>query len=111
MPAVMLSEARRCLLLSVALLWWRTVPSASAVPPCDSACQRSQRTALYQLYEATGGPAWVNNSGWALNSSNFCTWFGVICCSPNNSSDVSEEELNAATRLKLSCVPTRTFAK
>ena len=105
------ARARHCWLLSVAIIWLRTVPCSSAVPPCDSKCQSLQRSALYQLYEATGGPVWANNSGWASNSSNFCTWFGIICCSPNNSSDASEDELKAATRLKLSCIPTRTFAK
>ena len=36
----------------------------------------NQRQTL--LYQATGGAAWKNNSGW-LGGSEPCGWFGVSC--------------------------------
>ena len=36
---------------------------------------------LCELYAATGGPWWTNNSGWSdcPNTSSSCAWFGVDC--------------------------------
>jgi len=39
----------------------------------------SERDILLEFYQATGGPTWKTNHGWAENSLDFCKWHGVIC--------------------------------
>jgi len=36
------------------------------------------RDALMELYSATDGANWKNNSGWG-STANYCTWYGVQC--------------------------------
>ena len=37
--------------------------------------------ALVSFYNSTGGPSWINKTGWVNNATNcnVCTWFGVQC--------------------------------
>eukprot|EP00957_Ditylum_brightwellii_P182126 13876351-Ditylum_brightwellii.AAC.1 len=40
----------------------------------------SEREILLKLYDATGGPNWNKNDGWANGGSgSFCSWYGVGC--------------------------------
>lgn len=49
--------------------------SASAYAAVPS----SQRDALIAIYDATGGPGWLNNAGWKGAAGTECDWFGVDC--------------------------------
>ena len=39
----------------------------------------TEQSALEAFYQATGGAAWRNNSGWAQAGTDPCTWYGVAC--------------------------------
>lgn len=52
-----------------------------------------EREALIELYTATSGSQWHNNSGWQDFSSNECDWFGVSC--DVSRSNVTGLQLNA----------------
>jgi Leucine-rich repeat (LRR) protein len=39
----------------------------------------NERDILLEFYQATGGDSWKSNHGWAENSSDYCTWHGVVC--------------------------------
>ena len=38
-----------------------------------------ERTALIDLYNQTGGPSWVDNTGWLGAVGTECNWYGVVC--------------------------------
>ena len=42
------------------------------------------RTALTAFYNAAGGPSWYNNTGWLDDSTQPCSWYGVVCSSELN---------------------------
>ncbi len=54
----------------LAVLW--TLPANAQVPT-------TERDALIDLYNATNGAAWTDNSGWLGPAGTECTWHGVIC--------------------------------
>ena len=37
------------------------------------------RTVLFELFEATGGPSWTNSKNWKNDNIPLCDWFGVTC--------------------------------
>jgi hypothetical protein len=37
-----------------------------------------EKAALLDIYDATGGPGWRNNSNWGTPAG-ACTWYGVSC--------------------------------
>ena len=55
-----------------------TLVVLAAAVAVASAQTDKYRTALMDLYTATGGASWKNNSGWGT-SAHYCTWFGVSC--------------------------------
>ncbi len=50
-----------------------------AAPPLRAAIPAGERTALLDLYNATGGPGWTNKTNWTFVGVPECTWFGVTC--------------------------------
>ena len=59
--------------------------SGNCVVNCTSPlsyCSNVERWALVDLYLATNGPAWVNNSNWMIGATP-CAWFGVTCQTAN----------------------------
>lgn len=59
-------------------------PGAEAVLPA------AEINALRALYKATGGAAWKNNSGWLVDGTDPCSWFGVQCAVTGGQQHVSE---------------------
>jgi hypothetical protein len=61
-----------------------TEPAATAAAAFD--CENvaeipfAECETLVAFYEATGGPEWVDNTGW-LASNTPCSWFGISCSS------------------------------
>ncbi|MCG3192800.1 MAG: hypothetical protein DIJKHBIC_02047 [Thermoanaerobaculia bacterium] len=50
-----------------------TVNQGAGIPPAE-------RQALIDIYNATGGPAWNDNSGWSTQvEGTECSWAGVVC--------------------------------
>jgi len=49
----------------------------------DSVTCHPDFSSLVALYNATGGPSWINKSGWqngaAGTNCNVCTWYGISC--------------------------------
>jgi Leucine-rich repeat (LRR) protein len=37
------------------------------------------KTVLFELFEATGGPSWTNSKNWKKDNVPLCDWFGVTC--------------------------------
>lgn len=49
-------------------------------PLCASAIiPTAERQALIDLYDATGGDSWFDNTNWNGSAGTECTWFGVTC--------------------------------
>ncbi|MRR12262.1 hypothetical protein EG835_07310, partial [bacterium] len=49
-------------------------------PPADStAVPQAERRPLIDLFEACGGPSWINHDGWGGPSGTECSWAGVEC--------------------------------
>lgn len=46
-----------------------------------------ERDALVALYNATGGPQWIHNSGWLGAPGTECGWYGVLCDYPDHVSN------------------------
>lgn len=46
--------------------------ASAAIPP-------TERTALIDLYNATGGASWIDRTNWLGAAGTECTWFGVTC--------------------------------
>jgi len=59
-------------LMALALL-----PTASARKEQTPA--ELERSILRELYEATNGPTWNDNTGWAHDTDDVCTWTGIDC--------------------------------
>lgn len=51
----------------------------SAVPFASAAIPSSERQVLLDLYNATVGPNWVDNTGWTGAAGTECSWYGVTC--------------------------------
>ena len=67
------------------------VPPFDSVFVCNSSCQAEQRKALQLFYNETGGDSWTVRSEWTaddapgpLDTDVHCNWFGISCCSANN---------------------------
>ena len=68
------------------------VPPFESVFVCNSSCQADQRKALQLFYSETSGNNWTVNTDWTAleqppgSSDNqaHCSWFGISCCSVNN---------------------------
>ena len=71
---------------------------ATFIPVCDVAAQIPpiERGALIALYDATNGPSWTNNSGWAtVMVDPECSWYGVTCFEGHVTHlDLSSNQLN-----------------
>ncbi len=55
-----------------------TVLLATAVP-AQAAIPAAERQGLIDLYNATNGAAWTNNTGWLGAAGTECSWYGVTC--------------------------------
>jgi hypothetical protein len=74
-------------LLALLALLALTRPAAAAdagAPSPPSECSRERRCAALALfYDATGGPTWINATGWsgglASGCRDVCAWMGVAC--------------------------------
>lgn len=53
-------------------------PPYPIITPTQDALNNQDKDALIELYHATNGPNWRNNTGW-LTHPNSCTWYGVEC--------------------------------
>lgn len=77
--AALCSRSAPLLLLLLAC----TAATATPVFSCAPGNNATQCAALGALYSATGGPGWVNSSGWAAAAAgqptDFCTFAGVAC--------------------------------
>lgn len=68
------------------------VPPFESVYVCNSSCQADQRKALQLFYNETKGDNWTVSTEWtpvdmssgSFNNQTHCNWFGVSCCSVNN---------------------------
>jgi len=49
------------------------------VAPAAAAIPAAQRQALIDLYNATGGGSWTDNTGWLGAAGTECSWYGVTC--------------------------------
>ncbi|KAK9791166.1 hypothetical protein WJX73_003369 [Symbiochloris irregularis] len=75
----------------VVLYLYRAFTGADA-QACGAACQAQQRTALLELYNATGGPFWSLPVGWGSGDASYsnaslpahCGWYRVVCCTLDN---------------------------
>ena len=67
-----LHNAGLCMKDTPAFIKWRSKIRDFAG---DGTCTQAERTALAELYDATGGDSWTNNSGWKLDS--ISEWYGV----------------------------------
>jgi hypothetical protein len=69
---------------SVALATARPIATAAAGFDCKTVEEipTAECEALRTFYRVTGGPQWVNSTGW-LASNTPCSWFGVSCISTN----------------------------
>ena len=47
--------------------------------PAHAAVSKTERTTLVALYNATGGPKWVDRAGWLGAAGTECSWKGVQC--------------------------------
>lgn len=54
-----------------------------------------ERGILFQLYSATGGDNWVNRDNWDEDSSDICSWYGVVCETVNGEKTVTQLGLTA----------------
>ena len=45
----------------------------------QTAIPSSERTVLLALFNQTGGPNWINNTGWGGGVGSECSWYGIIC--------------------------------
>lgn len=50
-----------------------------AVHQAQAAIPAGERQALVELYNATGGAGWTNNTGWLGGAGTECQWHGVVC--------------------------------
>jgi hypothetical protein len=83
-----------------ALTGGTTPPPPPPPPPpgsgafCDDVTvTKNDCQALLALYAATGGPNWINNTGWGVTK-NPCNWFGVGCLGNRVTSIVLEQTPN-----------------
>jgi len=58
--------------LALATLLAVALPAAAAIPAAE-------RQALIDLYNATGGASWADNTGWLGAAGTECSWHGVLC--------------------------------
>lgn len=52
---------------------------ASTAPRIHAQVPETERQALIELYQATGGDDWVRNDGWRGPEGSECDWFGIRC--------------------------------
>ncbi|KAK9818509.1 hypothetical protein WJX74_005293 [Apatococcus lobatus] len=68
------------------------VPPFNSVFNCNSSCQAEQRKALQLFYNETRGNNWKVSTAWnsldvssgSSDNQTHCNWFGISCCSVNN---------------------------
>lgn len=53
----------------------------------------SESDILQEFYQATNGESWNTNDGWEDNSSDYCSWFGVVCEDEESELDDSSRNL------------------
>lgn len=51
----------------------------------------SEKSILLEFYQATNGPKWKTNHGWAEESDDFCGWHGVVCVGEEDDLEFSGE--------------------
>ncbi|MGB3068834.1 MAG: hypothetical protein WBC18_09815 [Ottowia sp.] len=56
-----------------------TILALLAAGSAQAAIPASQRQYLLDLYAATGGPNWIDNTGWGGGAGTECNWYGVTC--------------------------------
>ncbi len=77
-------------------LWtWAVCLSAAAAfsVVCFSAIPQTEHDALVNLYSATGGASWTNNSGWNGPLGTEGSWYGVTVASVEGADHVTRVEL------------------
>jgi hypothetical protein len=67
-----------CLFLTVIILSVVMLSVGSVTQSTKDQTERSQRSILIDLYDATKGDYWTNKTGW-LSNGTVCEWFGVKC--------------------------------
>lgn len=76
---------------SLALLL--TVSALAATSIAYAADSLSESEILQEFYIATNGDSWNANDGWEDNTSDYCSWFGVVC-----EGEDEERELDESSR-------------
>eukprot|EP01063_Lacrimia_lanifica_P009317 TRINITY_DN16311_c0_g1_i1.p1 TRINITY_DN16311_c0_g1~~TRINITY_DN16311_c0_g1_i1.p1 ORF type:complete len:1038 (+),score=276.41 TRINITY_DN16311_c0_g1_i1:51-3164(+) len=66
------------------------------------------RDGLIQLYAATGGMDWKNATGWGVDDTYPCDWYGVACARPHTGS-VTVTELNLGFNGVTGSIPDNFF--
>ena len=61
-----------CRICAIALLLWLSTPAQAFLPS-------SERAVLVAIYNSTGGPNWINHTGWNGKPRTECGWYGVTC--------------------------------
>jgi hypothetical protein len=56
----------------------------------QAAISRTERNALIDIYNTTGGPDWQSKNGWLGAAGTECSWYGVTC----NTSQITVIELS-----------------
>ncbi|MBO9661696.1 hypothetical protein [Dokdonella sp.] len=61
------------------LAWVAMLFVSFTVPLAEAAIPTTERQALVDLYNATSGPSWTNNTLWLGEVGSECSWFGITC--------------------------------
>ncbi len=56
-----------------------TLAAAAGSVPAPAQVSQAERDALIDLYQATGGASWTNQTNWLGAEGTECTWYGVTC--------------------------------
>ena len=76
--------AMRCLIFLASILLLQKIDGILGNNhSCNDACQRQQRQALVDFYNALDGDHWRIKQGW-LSDQPYCEWEGVACCGQDN---------------------------
>jgi Leucine-rich repeat (LRR) protein len=69
----------------------------------------SDRTILFELFEATGGPSWTNSKNWKNDNVPLCDWFGVTCEPVGNLGTLTVTELELDSNNLHGIIPSVIF--